>query len=89
MVKDLFYLYDDTENTKMRFVSFLGESSRFDLAIVSSERYYGKQLVLDIQGGRFAIIGPDDLEEEGYLEHAFQLSKEEADELSSFLTQII
>jgi hypothetical protein len=86
---DRFYLYDDTENTKMRFVSFMGEHSRFDLAIISSERYYGKHIVMDIQGSRFAIIGPDDLEEEGYLEHAFQLTEEDAEELSSFLSEIV
>ncbi|RLQ96536.1 DUF3055 domain-containing protein [Falsibacillus albus] len=88
-MSERFYLYDDIENTKTRFVSFMGENQRFDLAIIRSERYYGKQLVLDIQGNRFAIIGPDDLDEEGYLEHAFRLSEDEAEELKDFLTEII
>lgn len=84
-----FYLYDETENTKTRFISFMGENNRFDLAIITSERYYGKVLVLDIQRGRFAIIGHDDLEEEGYLEHAFQINEEDAKELTSFLSEIV
>jgi hypothetical protein len=84
-----FFLYDDTEPTKTRFVSFMGENSRFDLAIIKSDRYYGKQIVLDIQGGRFAIIGPDDLEEEGYIQHAFQIGEEDALELTSFLSDFI
>jgi hypothetical protein len=84
-----FFLYDDTEETKTRFISFMGENSRFDLAITHSDRYYGKSIVLDIQGGRFAIIGQDDLEEEGYIEHAFHLNKEDADELSAFLAEIV
>lgn len=84
-----FYLYDDTENTKTRFVSFMGENNRFDLAITYSDRYYGKLLVLDIQGGNFAIIGQDDLEEEGYLEHVFRLDEEAAAELTSFLSEIV
>lgn len=84
-----FFLYDDTENTKTRFISFMGENSRFDLAITHSDRYYGKSIVLDIQGGRFAIIGQDDLEEEGYIEHAFRLNKEDAEELSAFLAEIV
>ncbi|CAM3471205.1 DUF3055 domain-containing protein [Cytobacillus oceanisediminis] len=84
-----FFLYDDLENTKTRFVSFMGENQRFDLAIIRSDRYYGKQLVLDIQGSRFAIIGEDDLREEGYLEHVFQLSEEDAEELRSFLMEIV
>jgi hypothetical protein len=84
-----FFLYDEKVETKTRFVSFVGENQRFDLAIVQTDRYYGKQLVLDLQGSRFAIIGPDDLEEEGYLEHVFQFSSEEAAELRSFLHEIV
>jgi hypothetical protein len=84
-----FFLYDDIEDTKTRFVSFMGENSRFDLALIQSDRYYGKQLVLDIQGGRFAIIGQDDLEEEGYIGHVFQLSEDDAVELTSFLSELI
>ncbi|QFT90459.1 hypothetical protein FIU87_17595 [Bacillus sp. THAF10] len=84
-----FFLYDDTVDTQTRFVSFMGEHSRFDLAIVKSDRYYGKSLVLDIQGNRFAIIGTDDLDEPGYIEHAFQLSEAEAEELRSFLYEVV
>ncbi|EIT87176.1 hypothetical protein A374_02944 [Fictibacillus macauensis ZFHKF-1] len=85
MSNERFFLYDDTVDTKTRFVSFMGEEARFDLAIIKSDRYYGKSLVLDIQGNRFAIIGEDDLNEEGYLEHAFQLSERDAQELREFL----
>ena len=60
-----FFLYDDTEETKTRFVSFMGENQRFDLAIIQTSRHFGKSIVLDIQGSRFAIIGQDDLEEIG------------------------
>lgn len=88
-MKERFFLYDDTEETKTRFVSFLGENQRFDLAIVQTHRHYGKHLVLDIQGNRFAIIGQDDLEEENYLEHAFQLNEKDAEELRSFLIEMM
>ncbi|MCA1031622.1 DUF3055 domain-containing protein [Bacillus timonensis] len=84
-----FFLYDDTVETKTRFVSFMGENQRFDLAIIKSDRYYGKHIVLNILGNRFAIIGQDDLEEPGYIEHAFQISEEEAEELKAFLYQIV
>ncbi|WP_227937461.1 DUF3055 domain-containing protein [Alkalihalobacillus deserti] len=88
-MSERFYLYDEIEETRTRFVSFMGEHQRFDLAVVTSSRYYGKQLVLDIQSSRFAIVGPDDLEEPGYLEHAYNLTVEEAEELRSFLHEII
>ena len=88
-MNDRFFLYDDLVPTKTRFVSFMGENQRFDLAIMQTDRYYGKQLVLDIQGSRFAIIGQDDLDEEGYLEYAFRLSEEDAEELRSFLRETV
>ncbi|MBA2871480.1 hypothetical protein HNQ85_001750 [Anoxybacillus calidus] len=84
-----FFLYDDTVQTKTRFVSFMGETQRFDLAIMQTDRFYGKYLVLDLQSNRFAIIGQDDLDEPGYLEHAYNLSEEDANDLRSFLQEFI
>ncbi|GAA3319940.1 hypothetical protein GCM10020331_028920 [Ectobacillus funiculus] len=52
--------------------------------MVISDRYYGKVLVLDILRNKFAIIGRDDLDEPGYLEHAYDLDEEGAEELRSF-----
>ncbi|CAJ1001439.1 MULTISPECIES: DUF3055 domain-containing protein [Brevibacillus] len=89
MANDLFFLYDETEETKTRFVSFMGEATRFDLAITTTNRFYGKKLVINIQNGRSAIIGDDDLKEEGYLEYAFNLNDKEAEELRSFLHTVI
>lgn len=88
IISDFFYLYDDTEETKTRFVSFMGTKQRFDLAIIPSGRFYGKNIVLDIQSNRFAIIGKDDLDEPGYLEHIYNLDEEDADELHQFLKQV-
>lgn len=84
-----FFLYDETEETKTRYVSFVGDNQRFDLAIMQTGRYYGKSIVMDIQGSRFAILGQDDLAEEGYLEFAYNLSEEDAEELRSFLRPIL
>ncbi|MFB5660811.1 DUF3055 domain-containing protein [Alteribacillus sp. HJP-4] len=89
MEEERFYLYDDMEDTKTRFVSFMGESERFDLAITSTSRHYGKHLILDMLSNRFAIIGPDDLDEPGYLEHAYNLNEEAAEELRSFLHEVV
>ncbi|TVY07696.1 DUF3055 domain-containing protein [Paenibacillus cremeus] len=87
---DFDFLYDGTEETKTRFVCVVGETlRRFDLAITTTNRFYGKKLVTDMQTGRTAVIGPDDLEAEGYLEHVFKLTEEEAEELCSFLEQVV
>ncbi|MGN4127135.1 DUF3055 domain-containing protein [Lysinibacillus sphaericus] len=84
-----FFLYDDVEDTKTRFVSFAGQKLRYDLAILQSGRFFGKVLVMDIQFGRFAIIGPDDVEEPGYLEHVYNRSEEETVELREYLRELL
>lgn len=88
-MSETFFLYDETENTKTRYVSFVGESNRFDLAIVTTDRFYGKRIVISLQSGRSAIIGPDDLEEEHYIAHAFDMNLEEARELIEFLNLVV
>jgi hypothetical protein len=89
MTVDTIFLYDESENTRTRFVSFVGKTNRFDLAITHTSRFYGKFLVLNLQSSRFAIIGADDLEEPGYLEHVYQLPEVEAEELRQFLDTLL
>lgn len=89
MSEERFYFYDESEESETRFIGFMGDNNRFDLAIMKTDHYYGKQLVLNIQNGKFAIIGEDDLNEPGYLEHAYGISEEEAEELRSFLYEVI
>ncbi|MGM7681024.1 DUF3055 domain-containing protein [Cytobacillus sp. Hm23] len=88
-MSERFFLYDETAQTTTRFVSFMGEHQRFDLAIIKSDKYYGKHLVLNLLSNKFAIIGQDDLDEPGFLEGAYQLSEEDAQELRSFLEEIV
>lgn len=89
MDEERFFLYDETEETRTRFVSFMGSQTRFDLAIMVTDRYFGKRLVLDIQKSKFAVIGEDDLEEPGYLEYAFSLNEDDAAELKDFLYETL
>lgn len=89
MSDERFYLYDEQEETNTRFVSFMGESHRYDLAIMTTDRYYGKKIIIDLQGSHYAIVGQDDVEEPGYLEHAYNLSEFEAEELREFLREVI
>lgn len=84
------FLSDLTEETTTRFVTFITPGlARFDLAITATARFYGKKLITDLQAGRTAIVGPDDLEDPGYLETAFRLKAEEAEELKQFLTLVV
>ena len=88
-MEPFFYLYDHVEKAGVRYVSFQGGTTRFDLAIIQTTQFVGKLLVLDLQGKNYAIIGEDDLNEDGYLEYAFALSEEHAAELKAFLLQTI
>ena len=79
-------LYEETETSTIKYISFIGISNRrFDLAIVNSDHFFGKRLVIDILSGKTVIIGKDDLEEPGFLEYAFGLSEEEAKDLYEYL----
>ena len=42
-----------------------------------------------MQSSRFAIIGPDDLEEPGYLEYVFNKTEEEAEDLREYLMELL
>lgn len=89
-MKDFDYLSDTTEQTSTRFVTFITPGMhRFDLAILTTNRFYGKKLVTDLQHGRSAILGPDDLEEEGLLASVFRLDDEAAAELAQFLVLVL
>ena len=84
------FLSDSKEDTTSRFVTFITPGlNRFDLIVTTTSRFYGKKLVTDLQQGITAIIGPDDLAEEGYLEAVFKLDEEAAGERAAFLEQVV
>ncbi|MBP3962049.1 DUF3055 domain-containing protein [Paenibacillus lignilyticus] len=90
LLPDYDFMSDTTEQTTTRFVTFITPNlKRFDLAIMTTNRFYGKKLITDLQSGRTAIVGQDDLDEEGYLEFTFKLTEEEAVDLKQFLEFVV
>lgn len=90
LLPDYDFMSDMTEETTTRFVTFITPNlKRFDLAIMTTSRFYGKKLITDLQSGRTAIVGQDDLEQEGYLEFTYKLTEEEAADLSQFLELVV
>ena len=79
-------MYDESETTTTRFVGFVGDVSRFDLAITTTAHFYGKRLVVCLQTGRSAILSAEESEDPSYLADAFRVSPEEATEMSQFLS---
>ncbi len=82
-------IYDDQQSLQTRFISFIGEHDRYDLCCIYSDRFFGKTLVLNMLSNQFAIIGRDDLDEEGFLQTAFRISPEAASELRDLIAEII
>jgi len=89
-MSEMITLFEDEETSKIKYISFIGESNyRFDLAIIQTDRFFGKKLIINIQSGRTGIVGPDDLEEPGFLEGTYRLKEEEAQELYQYLVQVV
>lgn len=84
-----FYLYDDTEDANVRFTSFVGDESRYDLALLQTNRHFGKTIVMNMQNNKFSIMGRDDLNEPGYIEYSLGVSENEAKEVYEFLSEYI
>ncbi len=89
-LKDYDILSDSTEQTATRYVTFISPSlHRFDLAILTTNRFYGKKIVIDMQSGRSSTLSQEDLEEEGVLENIYRITEEQAAELAQFLTLVL
>lgn len=88
-MEERFFLYDDTVATKLVSLALWEKMSVMIQRYYTPRRHYGKTIVLDMQRNKFAIIGADDLNEPGYLEHAFSMTEEIAEELRSFLFELI
>lgn len=79
-------MYDESETTTTRYVGFVGQCSRFDLAITTTAHFYGKRLVVCLQTGRSAILSAEESEDPSYLADTFRISADEAEEMGEFLS---
>ncbi|WP_090085053.1 SAV0927 family protein [Lentibacillus persicus] len=83
------YLKDETVTKEMRYISFMGNLQRYDFAFMENEESPEKYTVINLQKNRFAVLGRDDLDEEGHIEHIFHESPMEADEIREFLKEVL
>ncbi|HZG85459.1 DUF3055 domain-containing protein [Paenibacillus sp.] len=81
-------LYDESEQTKVDFFGYATERARYDFAIVYTNRFFGKPLVVCMQTGRSSLLSADDLANTEHLQRIFSLSgAEEAEDLAVILRQ--
>ncbi|EJW17466.1 DUF3055 domain-containing protein [Paenibacillus alvei] len=70
-------LYEVTEQANVTFVGWATEQIRFDFALIYSDHFYGKTLVVCMQTGRSTLLCADDLRSE-ILQAKFDLPHKEA-----------
>lgn len=80
-------LIDETVQQNVRYLSFMGNFQRYDFAIMD-DRESDNKIVIDLRKNRFAVLGKEDLNEEGGIEHTFHVTEMEADELRGFFKGI-
>ncbi|MBN8235510.1 DUF3055 domain-containing protein [Halobacillus kuroshimensis] len=82
-------LEDVTQDTSTRFVSFTAGSHRFELAIMKAEYFQNQSLVINLPKNRQGLLDEENINRDGYLEHLFQLSAMEAEELRNYLPYLL
>lgn len=82
-------LEDVTQDTSTRFVSFTAGSHRFELAIMKAEYFQDQSLVINLPKNRQGLLDEENINRDGYLEHLFQLSAMEAEELRNYLPYLL
>ena len=83
-------LYDVSERSHVHFIGYASEIARYDFAIVYTDSFFGKPLVICMQTGKSALLCENDLNNLEYLQRIFNISsKTEAEEFSFFLRQRI
>jgi hypothetical protein len=85
----LSYIKDEKQNSETRLISFIGNTIRFDLAIIQSPLFHPDLLVIDLNTNKYSKIQLDTLLEPNYVEHTFQYNEMEADDIKKYLSPII
>ncbi|WP_199617747.1 DUF3055 domain-containing protein [Paenibacillus alkalitolerans] len=81
-------LYDVSESTTVEFFGYVSERARYDFAIVHTDSFFGKPLVVCMQTGRSSLLCADDAANTEYLQKLYGIDTiEEAQELSVIMQQ--
>ncbi len=81
-------LYDVTEQSRVNFFGYISERNRYDFAIIYTNHFFGKPLVVCMQTGKSSLLSMEDVSHLENLQKLFSIrSRDEAEELSVFLRQ--
>jgi hypothetical protein len=82
-------LFDETEETRTRYLGFILEGNRYDFALNYSGHFFGKTLVTCLQSNRSALLDSRDTDHPEYIAATFGLKEEEAQHLAHFLRELL
>ena len=78
-------LYESFEDVKMHYIGFIADDERYDFALVYTQSFFGKTMIIDMQAGRSILLDLNDLNDIDYLCKAFnRCSIKERDVLQAF-----
>ncbi|GAE92879.1 hypothetical protein JCM21714_1901 [Gracilibacillus boraciitolerans JCM 21714] len=83
------YLLDNNEESSTRFISFKGDTERFDLAIISSKSLKNDFLVMDLNSNKYSKVNAATIDKANYLEHAFQYNEMEAEDFRFYVRPLL
>jgi hypothetical protein len=79
------YLYDETERPLTRYVSFATQNKRYDLAMVYTQHFNGKTLVISLQNLQGGLIAMEDIDHADVWVKALQIDPDDVEIVKEFL----
>ncbi|WP_028782628.1 DUF3055 domain-containing protein [Thalassobacillus devorans] len=83
-------LYDEMEQSNVRFVGFTTQEGRYDFGIIYTSQFFGKPLIVCMQTGQSALFDSADVKDLDFLQKKFRLpNKSVAVDLAAFLDEVV
>ncbi|PKR78100.1 hypothetical protein CEY16_09290 [Halalkalibacillus sediminis] len=83
------YLINETKQVDIRYISFMGELRRYDLAIMKNPSNLSEYVIIDLDGSRYTKVRPEQLHDGDFFCHAFNVNEYQAEELYSYIKDFL
>ncbi|WP_026678323.1 SAV0927 family protein [Fictibacillus gelatini] len=82
-------LSEERETQMIRYYCLATNHCRYDFAIIYTELFFGKAIVISIQNGRMVLLCQEDLENPGYWSDKLGIKDEDIKEFQKFFSFIL
>jgi hypothetical protein len=79
------YLYDEMERPFTRYVSFATKNKRYDLALIYTQHFDGKTVVMSVQNLQGVLISADDISHTSAWTQILQIDPDDIEIVKEFL----